>query len=124
MGMGQSHALLVGQCVIDRLRLQFVRNQLAHNLNSYINGFSIARPAGVVRSSASVSETNATPRCSSSWSVACRTVFTPYPNPGVAEPCGSRPGGHLPGLARPRITKSARDSAYFCEGCSFFTRKR
>jgi hypothetical protein len=34
----------------------------------------MARPAGVVRSSASVNETNPTPRCSSSWSVASRSV--------------------------------------------------
>ena len=35
---------------------------------------AIARPAGVVRSSASVSGTKPTPRCSSSWSVASRSV--------------------------------------------------
>ena len=35
---------------------------------------AIARPAGVVRSSASVSDTKPTPRCSSSWSVASRSV--------------------------------------------------
>ena len=35
---------------------------------------AMARPAGVVRSSASVSDTKPTPRCSSSWSVASRSV--------------------------------------------------
>jgi hypothetical protein len=35
---------------------------------------AIARPAGVVRSSASVRETNPTPRCSSSWNVASRSA--------------------------------------------------
>ena len=41
---------------------------------------AIARPAGVVRSSASVSDTKPTPRCSSSWSVASRSV-TDRPQP-------------------------------------------
>ena len=35
---------------------------------------AMARPAGVVKSSASVRETNPTPRCSSSWRVASRSV--------------------------------------------------
>jgi hypothetical protein len=35
---------------------------------------AMARPVGVVRSRASVRETNPTPRCSSSWSVASRSV--------------------------------------------------
>ena len=35
---------------------------------------AMARPAGVVRSSASVRETKPTPRCSSSWRVASRSV--------------------------------------------------
>ena len=35
---------------------------------------AMARPAGVVRSRASVSETKPTPRCSSSWRVASRSA--------------------------------------------------
>ena len=54
-------------------RVRSRRTSLSHSANT-ASSAAMARPAGVVRSKASVRETKPTPRWSSSWSVASRSV--------------------------------------------------
>jgi hypothetical protein len=57
---------------------------------------AIARPAGVVRSNASVSDTKPTPRCSSSWKVASRSVTDRPSGPAAIPALRRSPGGGPP----------------------------
>jgi hypothetical protein len=70
---GPAQALAVLPSVSQTGAHPFAQN-LALELGKHRSSPAMARPAGVVKSSASVSETNPTPRCSSSCSVLSRSV--------------------------------------------------